>query len=203
MKKLFSRRLQPKREVVLKERVIARPIKRKNARIDEPKDARKRLFLKGFAVILVGFFASSLFPKKAEALVMGSTPAAGVVGMKNASNARINPATAEGVAALLAGNSVLKKTSVLANSGTVHTPGAGKKIRLYTSKFSLDANMTSVSFRFTSGGTDFEKYLSPRLGGLYGTNNHPNYVEGGVNEVLYCSMSGTGNIQINIDYLEV
>lgn len=170
---------------------------------DEPKDSRKRLFLKGLAVVVAGFLGSTLFPSRADALVMGSTPAAGVVGLKNASNTRINPATAEDIASLLTGQSVLKKTTVLTSSGTVHTPGSGKKIRLYTSKFSLDANMTSVSFRFTSGGTDFEKYLSPRLGGLYGTNNHPNYVEGGTNEVLYCSMSGTGSIQINIDYLEV
>jgi hypothetical protein len=63
--------------------------------------------------------------------------------------------------------------------------------------------MSSVSFRFTSGGTDHEIYLSPRMGGLYGTNNHPNYVEGGVDEVLYCAISGTGSVQINIDYLEV
>lgn len=170
---------------------------------DAPKDERKRLFLKGFAVIVAGFFASSLFPSRAEALVLGSTPSSGVVGMKNAGNARINPATEESLAALLLGNSVLKKTTVLSSSGTVHTPSSGKKVRLYTSKFSLDANMTSVSFRFTSGGTDFEKYLSPRLGGLYGTNNHPNFVEGGVNEALYCTMSGTGSLQINIDYLEV
>lgn len=154
-------------------------------------------------MVVAGVIGSGLFPKRADALVMGSTPAAGVVGLKNAANTRINPATAEDIAALLAGNEVLKKTTVLSSSGTVHTPGSGKKIRLYTSKFSLDANFTNVSFRFTSGGTDFEKYLSPRLGGLYGTNNHPNYVEGGVDEVLYCAMSGTGNIQINIDYLEV
>ena len=183
----------------------ALPKKRKapSSTSDVPKDSRKRLFLKGLAVVVAAFVGTSLFPKKADALVMGSTPAAGVVGLKNAANARINPATAEGIAALLAGQSVEKKTVVLSSSGTVHTPSSGTKIRLYTSKFSLDANMTSVSFRFTSGGTDFEKYLSPRLGGLYGTNNHPNYVEGGVDEILYCAMSGTGNIQINIDYLEV
>lgn len=166
-------------------------------------DERKRLFLRGAAIVIAGAFATALFPRKAEALVLGSGAGSNVIGIKNASNARVNPATAEDIAALLAGNSVLKKTTVLSSSGTVHTPGSGKKIRVYTTKFSLDANMTNVSFRFTSGGTDFEKYLAPRTGGLYGTNNHPNYVEGGTNEVLYCAMSGTGNVQINIDYLEV
>lgn len=167
------------------------------------KDSRKRLFLRGAALLIVGGFAAAVLPKRAEALVMGSTPGTSVLGLKNSSNSRINPATEESVAALLLGNSVLKKTTVISSSGTVHTPSSGKKIRLYTSKFSLDATMTSISFRFTAGGTDFEKYLAPRTGGLYGTNNHPNYVEGGVNEVLYCAISGTGNVQINIDYLEV
>lgn len=161
-----------------------------------PDDERRRLFLKGLLVVVAGFFASSLFPKRAEALVMGSTPGTGVLGVKDSSNTRINPARLEG-------NSILKKTTVLSSSGAVHTPSSGKKVRVYNTKFSLDATMTTVSFRFTSGGTDFEKYLAPRTGGLYGTNQHPNYVEGGVNEALYCNISGTGNVQINIDYLEV
>ena len=33
--------------------------------------------------------------------------------------------------------------------------------------------------------------------------NHPNYIEGGVDEVLYCFIVGTTTVQINIDYLEV
>lgn len=159
-------------------------------------DAHRRMFLKGVAVLVVGAFATTLFPRRADALVMGSTPGTSVVGLKDASNARINPATEEGTA-------VLKKTTSLSASGTVHTPASGKKVRVYNTRFSLDANLTSVSFRFTSGGTDYEKYVSPRLGGLYGTKNHPNYVEGGVDEVVYCVISGTGNVQVNIDYLEV
>ncbi|MBP9710810.1 MAG: hypothetical protein KBD50_00885 [Candidatus Pacebacteria bacterium] len=159
-------------------------------------DAQRRVFLKGVAVLVVGAFATTLFPRRADALVMGSTPGTSVVGLKDASNARINPATEEGTA-------VLKKTTNLSSSGTVHTPASGKKVRVYNTRFSLDANLSSVSFRFTAGGTDYEKYLSPRLGGLYGTKNHPNYFEGGVDEVVYCVISGTGNVQVNIDYLEV
>lgn len=161
-----------------------------------PTDERRRMFLKGLTVVVAGVFASTLLPKRAEALVMGSTPGTGVIGVRDSGNTRINPAKLEG-------NSITKKTAVLTSSGTVHTPSSGKKLRLYTSKFSLDTTMTSISFRFTAGGTDFEKYLAPRTGGLYGTNSHPNYVEGGVNEVLYCNISGTGSVQINIDYLEV
>ncbi len=161
-----------------------------------PGDQHKRLFLKSLAVIAVGAVAASALPKRASALVMGSTPGTGVVGVKDSSNTRVNPSVKEGAA-------VLKKTTSLSASGTVHTPASGKKVRVYNTRFSLDANLTSVSFRFTSGGTDYEKYVSPRLGGLYGTKNHPNYVEGGVDEVVYCVISGTGNVQVNIDYLEV
>lgn len=197
--KQFVLRHWPKKKTVPKEQVIASP---------EPvtaanQDARRRTFLKGSALLVVGVLATTLLPRRAEALVMGGTPATSVVGAKNASNVRINPATEDTLALLRTGLSVLKKTTVLSGSGAVHTPASGKKVRVYNTKFSLDATLASVSFRFASGGTDYEKYLAPHTGGLYGTNNHPNYVEGGVDEVVYCVISGSGNVQINIDYLEV
>lgn len=166
-------------------------------------DDQKRLFLKVAGVTGLGLIASSVFPKNAKAYVAGSTPTSNVVGVKNASNTRINPATEETVSALIAGQSVSKLSLNLAASGNVLTPGSGNKIRVYASRFSLTADATSVSFRFTAGGTDHEKYVSPKTGGLYGANNHPNYIEGGVDEVLYCVISGTTTVQINIDYLEV
>ena len=98
---------------------------------------------------------------------------------------------------------ILKKTIALSSSGAVHTPAANKKVALFSVKFSLSADMSAVSFRWTAGGADFEKYLSPKAGGLYGANNHPDYIEGGVDEPLYCSITGSGNVQVNIDYLEI
>ncbi len=166
-------------------------------------DDGKRIFLKALGIAGAGLIASQLLPKKTEALVMGSTPASNVVGVKNSSNSRINPATEDTLSALRTGLSVNKLTINLSSSGNVRTPSSGKKIRVYASRFSLTADATSVSFRFTSGGTDHEKYISPKSGGLYGANNHPNYIEGGVDEVLYCVISGTTTVQINIDYLEV
>ncbi len=166
-------------------------------------DENKRNFLKIAGIAGAGIVASQLLPKEANALVMGSTPSSNVVGVKDDSNTRINPATEETLGSLLTGQGVTKMTTSLAASGNVRTPASGKKIRVYASRFSLTADATSVSFRFTSGGTDFEKYLAPKTGGLYGSNNHPNYVEGGVDEVLYCVISGTTTVQINIDYLEV
>lgn len=64
-------------------------------------DQKKRTFLKAAGVAGAGLVASQLFPKEASALIMGSSPTTGVVGMKNASNARINPATEETVDQIL------------------------------------------------------------------------------------------------------
>ncbi len=167
------------------------------------RDESKRSFLKLAGLVGLGVFTSSLIPKKAKALVFGSTPASNVVGVKNESDVRINPATEETLGSLLTGQEVNKLSTSLSSSGNVLVPASGKKIRVYSTRFSLTADLTSVSFRFTSGGTDHEKYVSPKTGGLYGANNHPNFVEGGIDEALYCVISGTGTVQINIDYLEI
>jgi hypothetical protein len=165
-------------------------------------DEKKRTFLKASGV-LVGLAAVSLFPHRAKALVLGSTPSTSVVGLKDASNARVNPATDDTLQSVWEGLPVSKHTASLSSSGNVYAPASGKSIRLYNNKFSLTANLTSVSFRFGSGGSDFEIYLAPVTGGLYGTNNHPNFVQGGVDQPLYCVISGSGTVQVNIDYLEV
>ena len=167
-------------------------------------DSNKRTFLKVAGIAGAGLVASQMFPKRASALIMGSTPSSSVVGVKDSSNTRIDPATDESLATLLVGNGVTKLTVNLSASGIVYTPTSGKKIRLYACRFSLSADATSVSFRFNSGGTDFEKYMTTKAGGLYGANNHPNYIQANnVNDVLYCVISGTTTVQINIDYLEV
>ena len=170
---------------------------------NETADSNKRNFLKLAGLIGLGLAATQLLPKKADALVFGGTPAANTVSIKNISNAPINPATEETLSSLSLGLEVNKKSIPLTSSGNVHVPTSGKKIRIYNLKFSLSADMTDVSFRFGSGGTDFEKYLMPRSGGLYGANNQPNYLEGGIDEALYCVINGTGTMQINCDYLEV
>ncbi len=193
-----------KKDTLEKENLPLKEIK--PLKLEEPfavSDNNKRFFIKALGVAGAGLVASQLLPNKASALVMGSTPSSSVVGLKNADNTRINPATEETIESLITGQGVSKLSINLAASGNVRTPDSGKKIRVYASRFSLTADATSVSFRFTAGGTDHEKYVAPKAGGLYGANNHPNYIEGGVDQVLYCVISGTTTVQINIDYLEV
>lgn len=189
----------PTKEIKVETTALVKQPELNNSSLDDS----KRMFLKVAGVAGLGLAASALFPKGADAYVSGSTPTSNVVGLKDATNTRINPATDETLSSLLSGQGVTKLTTSLSSSGTIHTPTSGKKIRVYASRFSLTADAASVSFRFTSGGTDHEKYVSPKTGGLYGANNHPNYIEGGVDQVLYCAIDGTTTIQINIDYLEV
>lgn len=70
---------------------------------DQPKvgDTDRRSFLKIAGVAGAGLIASQLLPNKASALIMGSSPTTGVVGVKNAANTRINPATEETLATVL------------------------------------------------------------------------------------------------------
>jgi|SRR3989344_1319834 len=66
------------------------------------KDQSKRNFLKVASIAGAGIVASQLLsPKKAQAFIMGSSPTTGVVGVKDSTNARINPATEETVSLLL------------------------------------------------------------------------------------------------------
>lgn len=146
----------------------------------------------------------------------GGAGAAGIdpVGIKDVLGAKINPAREDGVLQTISDDirsaqprdvakKILKKTITLSVPGIVHTPAANKKIRLFSAKFSLSDDMNAVSFRWTAGGADFEKYLLPKAGGLYGANNHPDYIEGAIDEPLYCSITGSGDVQVNMDYLEI
>ena len=60
-------------------------------------DEQKRSFLKLAGIAGAGVIASQLLPKKAEAYVMGSNPSS-ALGIKDASNTRINPATEDTLA---------------------------------------------------------------------------------------------------------
>lgn len=97
---------------------------------------------------------------------------------------------------------LLKKTISISSTGTLLTPTAGTKIRIFALKFSLTADLTDVSFNF-DGYASFEKYLNPKAGGLYGHSISPNYFDGAVDQILQIGITGTADVQVNIDYQEV
>lgn len=87
-------------------------------------DQGKRNFLKVAGIAGAGIVASQLLPKKADALIMGSSPTTGVVGVKDSTNARINPATEETVSSLLKTSDLTFDTGSLQVKVT-SLPGAG------------------------------------------------------------------------------
>lgn len=101
------------------------------------------------------------------------------------------------------GGAINKATLTVTATGVVLTPTSGKKLRVYGLKFSLSADMTSVGFKW-QGGSVFENYLNPKAGGLYGANNHPDYIEApAVDTPLEIQINGTGQVAVNVDYKEI
>lgn len=88
-------------------------------------------------------------------------------------------------------------------SGNVKVPASGKKLRIHSVQFSLSADMTDISFRFASDGTDFAKFLVPKAGGYYGLNMNHRYFDGNTDQALYCVITGAGTVQINVNYVEI
>jgi hypothetical protein len=79
----------------------------------------KRSFLKMAGMVGLGVAGSLMLPKKADALVFGSTPASNVVGVKDSANLRIDPAKETG------GNLATVKT----NTDPLVAPAAGGYVR--------------------------------------------------------------------------
>lgn len=91
---------------------------------DNIKDFDKRNFLKVAGMAGLGLAATTLLPKKADALILGGTPTSSVVGVKDGSNVRINPATEETL------DEVLKTSDLTFDAGSLQVkvtslPGGG------------------------------------------------------------------------------
>ena len=82
------------------------------------KDSDKRTFLKILGLAGLGILASSAFPKKADALIIGNQSTSGVLGLKDASNNRINPAKEDGNLATIASTVAKESGGHLANVDT-------------------------------------------------------------------------------------
>lgn len=100
---------KPEIEVVSKTQIV-----RESNEPPSSVDDNKRAFLKIAGVAGLGIAASALFPKGAEAYVTGSTPTSNVVGSKDASNVRINPAKEDGNLATIAGKDFATQTTLAA-----------------------------------------------------------------------------------------
>ena len=90
------------------------------------KDFDKRNFLKILGVAGLGLAATSLFPKKADALIVGSTPTSNVVGIRDIGNNKINPAKEDGNLATIKTNTDKFTFDVNGNLLTASTVGSAE-----------------------------------------------------------------------------
>ena len=90
-----------------------------SADLEQPnvKDRDKRNFLRVAGIAAAAGIIALVSPRKAQALILGSSPTTGVVGVKDSADARINPATEETVSSLATEATV----STLATEATVST----------------------------------------------------------------------------------
>ena len=84
--------------LLLKKRIIPantdqKPEKKEFDTTSSESDSKKRSFLKLAGIVGVGALATSVLPRKADAIVFGSNPGASATGLKNAAGVQINPAT--------------------------------------------------------------------------------------------------------------
>lgn len=102
-----------------------------------------------------------------------------------------------------------KKTVTASSSGTntIHTPAAGKKVRLYYLGYSAGATVTGVlvGMRFTAGGTDFDNQYLVTPGQPFGRNIQAGkrYIDGGTNEALVVNLSAAQTVYVNIEIEEI
>lgn len=75
-------------------------------------DGDRRNFLKVLGGASVGAAVLSMIPSKAQAYIIGSSPTAGIVGVKNASNVGVNPATEDGNLATLVAKDFATETTL-------------------------------------------------------------------------------------------
>lgn len=75
-------------------------------------DGERRNFLKILGGASVGAAVLSMIPSKAQAYIIGSSPTAGIVGVKNASNVGVNPATEDGNLATLTAKDFATETTL-------------------------------------------------------------------------------------------
>lgn len=117
-------------------------------------DNNKRAFIKLLGVVGLGFIVTALFPKKADALVFGSAPASNVVGVKNASNTRINPATNEKLDAIVTALNASGgyKISDLDDSGTINYFGYVASTGAW---YILAYNTSTNTFRYIKGDSSY------------------------------------------------
>jgi hypothetical protein len=122
--------------------VIVEDISQENFK-ENVNDSDRRNFLKLLGGASVGAVVMSMIPSKAQAYIIGSSPTAGIVGVKNASNIGVNPATEDGNLATL----TAKDFTTRASETTLAS------IKTNSDKFLFDVNGNLLTASTGGGGS--------------------------------------------------
>lgn len=98
-------------------------------------------------------------------------------------------------------------TAFSSGDTTIHTPAAGKAIRLHYISINADgANSTDCTtiLKFAAGGSSIYK-LCLKAGAMWARNIGAGrrYIQGGINEALIINLSAAQNIHYSIEYEEI
>lgn len=110
---------------------------------------------------------------------------------------------------IVGSQTLTKKTVTASASGpnTIHTPAAGKKVRLYYLGYSAGATVSGVlvGMRFTAGGADFDNQYLISPGQPFGRNIQAGkrYIDGGTDELLVVNLSAAQTVYCNVELEEV
>lgn len=131
--------------------------------------------MKMAGIVGAGTAVSLLLPKKAEALVLGGAPTSGVVGVKDASNNRINPAKEDGnlatvasQAGLMTFDSVSQPANLLVKIASISSTvdiGLQNTSNIAINPATEDGNLATVASKATTIATNTTKLTSLNFDG--------------------------------------
>lgn len=98
--------------------------------------------------------------------------------------------------------------ATLSGDTTVHTPTAGKKIRLWWYNMAAhpaNAGHVIAALKFAAGGIPFNRTPLSQYGAAtaHSFKSGRSYVEGAVNEALIVNLDSANPVYVNVDFEEV
>jgi hypothetical protein len=139
-------------------------------------DSKKRSFLKLAGIVGVGALATSMLPRKADAIVFGANPGPSATGLKNSAGAQINPATEDTL------QTVANQTNLLTFDSTSNP--ANLKVNIAAISSSADIGIQNAS------NVTINPATQETLAAISAVTSQMQFTGG----ALLTSVGGTGNI---------
>ena len=142
-----------------------------SADLEQPnvKDRDKRNFLRVAGIAAAAGIIALVSPRKAQALILGSSPTTGVVGVKDSADARINPATEETVSSLATEATVAPLADLTFDTGSLQVkvtslPTDPLQVDVVSSELPTAASTETTLETVSFGGVQFALRLATDTG---------------------------------------